>query len=58
MEILCRSEDASYKYYGLYLLYHNAEERKDEAEMDRIRRKMSEMKSEVSSYIVKSCVLD
>lgn len=58
VEILCRSEDASYKYYGLYLLYHNAEERKDEAEMDRIRREMSEMKTKVSSYIAKSCVLD
>ncbi len=55
---LVSSEDPSYKYYGLYLLYHNAESREDKDEMENIRKEMSGMESEVSSYIRKSCVLE
>jgi hypothetical protein len=58
VSILASSDDASYKYYGLYLSYHNAEKKSDEERKDIIRQEMSSIEREASSYIRKNCVID
>ena len=55
IEVLLDSDDASYRYYGLYYAYRKAKEEGDDTKMSEIKAEAESHRGEVSKFVISSC---
>ncbi len=58
IKTLCSSEDADYKYYGLFYAYLNAGKENNEVRMMAIKKEADELKEKASKYTLSVCVME
>ena len=57
IEVLLDSDDASYRYYGIYYAYMKAKEEGNEEKMNEMKAEAELHRSEVSKFVIESCVM-